>query len=96
MCPPEFFCASDDFQFILCDTEATIFSDLVLGCLSPIHPSTTMIDVTNEREPQYVCEYLFTRSWLPQYQWSGTVISTSITKVLYLIASYHKKIRIQK
>lgn len=62
MCPLEISCASDDFQFILCDTDATAFYDLVLGCQLPIYPPTTMIDITNKREHQYMCEYLFTHS----------------------------------
>lgn len=62
MFPWELSYASDEFQFILCDTEVIVFSDLVPGCWSPIHPPTTMIDIPNERELQYVCEYLFTHS----------------------------------
>ena len=68
MCPPELSCASEDFQFISRDTDVTVFSDPVLHYLSPIHPCTTVIDITNERETQYVCEHLFTHSSLPQYQ----------------------------
>ena len=48
----------------LCDTDATAFSDLVPGRQSPIHPPITMIDIINERELQYTCEYLL----IPQYQ----------------------------
>lgn len=68
MCPSELSYANDDFQFILYDSDASVFYDLFLGGQFPIQPCTTMINIINERELQYECEYLFTHFVIFQYQ----------------------------
>lgn len=55
----------------LCDTDDTVFSDLVPGCQSPIHPPTTMTDIMNEKGLQCTREYLLSYPVTSSDQQSG-------------------------
>lgn len=79
---------------LLYDTDFTVVYDLVLGCQFTIHLPITMIDITNERELQYACKYLFIHSVTS----SKSMIWHNNFNLYYqgLIASYYIKTRIHK
>lgn len=52
----------------LCDTDDTVFSDLVPGCQSLIHPPTTTTDIMNEKGLQCTREYLLSHPVTPSDQ----------------------------
>lgn len=76
------------------DTDATVVYDFVLDCQFTIHPPTTMIDITNERELQYTYKYLFIHS----VNSSVSMIWHNNFNLCYqgLIISYCIKTRIHK
>lgn len=76
------------------DTDATVVYDVVLDCQFTIHPPTTMIDITNERELQYTYKYLFIHS----VNSSVSMIWHNNFNLCYqgLIISYCIKTRIHK